>query len=255
MSAAGVIYSSEVMHRRLFPVRYRFVYRVFSLLLDVDRIDELAGQSAWFSHNRWNVFSFHDADHTGRPDVSPREWVDAVLRDTGLDPCGGRVRLLCFPRLLGYVFNPLSIWFCEDREHRLELVICEVRNTFGERHCYLLSGSFDRPLDWPVRARRPKAFHVSPFIGMDAEYHFRLSRPAETLRVLIHEHEDHALMLVAAQTGHARPFNSWNLFREFLRTPLMTYKVVAGIHWEALKIWSKGARFHPKPPAPKQEVM
>ncbi|MGF1547328.1 MAG: DUF1365 domain-containing protein [Thiotrichales bacterium] len=254
MNAAGVIYSSEIMHRRLFPVRYRFVYRIFSMLLDIDRIDELARHTAVFSRNRWNIFSFYDADHVGSGANSARGWIDTILRRAGHDPAAGRVRLLCFPRLLGYTFNPLSIWFCEDPLGRLQLVVCEVRNTFGERHCYLLSGSLDRPLGWPVRAHRSKSFHVSPFIGMSAEYRFRLSQPGATLQVLIREYQDERLMLVAAQTGHAKPFTSENLLRESLRVPLLTFKVMAGIHWEALKIWLKGARFHTKPPAPKQEV-
>ncbi len=254
MSEAARIYRCEVMHRRLFPVQYRFVYRVFSVLLDIDRIDEAARDSAIFSRNRFNLLSFYDADHTRDAAVSARDWANRLLTENGIDPNGGRVRLLCFPRVLGYAFNPLSIWYCEDRNGRLQAVICAVRNTFGERHCYLLGGWTDRPASWPVRAHRSKSFHVSPFIGMDAEYHFRLSRPDASLRIVIREYAGDRLMLVAVQSGEARTFSTRHLLLELLRTPLMTFKVIAGIHWEALKIWLRGAPFHRKPPAPLHEV-
>ena len=247
------LYRSEVMHRRLFPVRYRFVYRVYSVLLDVDRLDEAAAASRLFAHNRPNLLAFYDRDHGPRDGSPLRPWIDAVLADADIELEGGRVELLCFPRVLGYVFNPLSIWYCRHRDGSLRAVLCEVRNTFGESHAYLLHEQ-GRPMQWPVRDQHDKDFHVSPFIDMDARYHFRLGEPAERLQVMIHEYQEDALMLVAAQVGHRRPFTTGELLKATFAIPLMTFKVMALIHWQALKIWLKGARFHRKPAPPTQEV-
>ncbi len=247
------VYSARVMHRRLFSAAYRFRYRVFSLLLDIDALDRVAAGSRVFSHNRFNLLSLYDADHLPPGETSLRGWAERVLGEAGVDGGQLRIRLLCFPRVLGLVFNPLSLWYCEDANGRPVAVIAEVRNTFGERHCYLLrpqrSGS-----GWPLRDSHAKDFHVSPFIGMQARYDFSLCRPDERLRVVIREYQDDRLMLVATQTGERRPFTSAELLRQALRVPLQTLKVVAAIHWQALKIWLKGARFHRKPAPPIHEV-
>jgi hypothetical protein len=176
-----------------------------------------------------------------------------VLARFGIDLHGGRVELLCFPRVLGYGFNPLSIWYCRDAAGELRAVLCEVRNTFGEQHGYLLHED-GRVMDWPVRQSRSKRFHVSPFIGMNADYHFRLSEPADTVQVMIREYQDGDLMLAAAQVGAARPFTTRTLVRALAGLPLMTVKVMFLIHWQALKIWLKGAPFFRKPLPPTQEV-
>ncbi len=251
--AAASIYVGEVMHQRLFPVRYRFVYPVFSLLLDIDRLDEAARASRLFSLNRFNVSSFYAADHGPRDGSPLRPWVEHQLKRAGITLAGGRIRLLCFPRLLGYVFNPLSLWYCEHADGTLRAVICQVRNTFGEQHCYLIHGQ-GQPMRWPVDQQRDKCFHVSPFIGMQARYRFRLFKPEKRLRVLIRESEEDRLMLYATQTGERREFSTGNLLAALLRTPLLTFKVMAAIHWQALKIWLRGARFHPKPTPPQQEL-
>ena len=247
------LYRSEVMHRRLFPVRYRFAYRVYSLLLDIDRLDEAAAGSRVFGHNRPNLFAFYDRDHGPRDGSALRPWIDALLSRAGIELAGGRVELLCFPRVLGYVFNPLSIWYCHHRDGSLRAVLCEVSNTFGESHAYLLH-DHGRPMQWPVRDQHDKDFHVSPFIGMDARYHFRLGEPGEQLQVMIREFQDDALMLAAAQVGHRRPFTTGELLKAALAIPFMTFKVMALIHWQALKIWLKGARFYRKPAPPTEEV-
>lgn len=250
---AASLYQAEVMHQRFFKAAYRFRYRVFSLLLDIDRIDE-AATSAWlFSRNRFNLLSFHDRDHLPDGASDLRGWAERVLSEGGVDGRGLRIRLLCFPRMLGWVFNPLSLWYCETPEGRAVAVIAEVRNTFGERHCYLLQPN-EAGADWPVRQRHAKEFHVSPFIGMDAAYEFRLSRPDDSLRVIIREFQDNRLMLVATQTGQRRPFRSSALLAQVLRVPFQTLKVLIAIHWHALKIWRQGAHFHRKPAPPLEEV-
>jgi DUF1365 family protein len=241
------------MHRRLFPVRYRFAYRVFHLLLDVDRLDEAAAQTAVFSHNRFSLLSFHDADHGARDGTPLRPWLDGVLARFGIDLAGGPVHLLCFPRVLGYVFNPLAVWYCRHRDGSLRAVLLEVSNTFGERHGYLLHED-GAALQWPLRQSRAKCFHVSPFVGMEADYHFRLGEPGERLEIGIREHQGGQLMLVAAQVAAAQPFSTQHLLRAVAAIPLLTLKVMAMIHWQALKIWLRGATYFPKPPPPREEV-
>ena len=249
----AALYRAEVMHQRFFSATYRFRYRVFSLLLDIDAIDRAAAASRLFSRNRFNLLSFYDRDHLPEGARDLRSWAGQVLADGGLDASGLKIRLLCFPRVLGWVFNPLSLWYCERPDGSPVAVIAEVRNTFGERHCYLLKPQ-EGQAGWPLRQRHAKDFHVSPFIGMRAAYDFRLSRPDERLRVVIREFDDDRLMLVATQTGERRPFRSAELLREVLRVPFQTMKVLSAIHWQALKIWLQGARFHRKPAPPLEEV-
>ncbi len=249
----AVLYSARVMHRRLRPSPYRFVYRVFSLLLDIDRLPQAEALSSIFSVNRFNLLSFYERDHVPVAEMRLREWADQVLKRQGIDAAGVRIKLLCFPRILGFVFNPLSIWYCEDPAGRPRGVICEVRNTFGERHYYVLMPETGKS-DWPVRQSHAKDFHVSPFIGMQAIYHFRLSRPAKRFSVLIRELESNRLLLVASQTGEALPFNTRNLILQLLRVPLQTLKVVRAIHWQALKIWLRGTSFHSKPAPPAKDI-
>lgn len=250
---SACVYRSRVMHRRLIDTAYRFRYRVFSLLLDIDEIDGAAASTWVFSRNRFNLLSFYDRDHLP-PDASDlRGWAEGVLHGGGIDGSRLRIRLLCFPRVLGLVFNPLSLWYCETPEGRPVAVIAEVRNTFGERHCYLLTPRAGET-EWPLRAGHDKDFHVSPFIDMQARYDFRLARPQQQLRVLIREFAGDRLLLVATQNGERRPFRSTVLLGELLRVPLQTVKVIAAIHWQALKIWLAGVRFHRKPEPPCNEV-
>jgi DUF1365 family protein len=252
-SAPACIYSAEVMHRRFFDSQYRFRYRVFSLLLDIDALDRVAAGSALFSHNRFNLLSFHDEDHLPPGETSLRGWAERTLARAGLESAELKIRLLCFPRILGWGFNPLSLWFCETADGRPVAVIAEVRNTFGERHCYLLRTSAQAP-HWPVRDSHAKEFHVSPFIGMQARYDFHLARPDARLRIAIREYRDDRLMLIATQTGERRAFDTKELARQVLRVPFQTLKVVAAIHWQALKLWLRGEHFHRKPAPPMEEV-
>lgn len=247
------IYTGSVMHRRVAPLHYRFSYPVFSLLLDIDRLDRLASRSRLFSHNRFNLFAFHDRDHGPRDGSPLRPWLDDLLRAQDIELDGGPVRLLSFPRLLGYVFNPLSVWYCWHRDGELRAVLCEVSNTFGERHGYLLHAA-GGALGWPVRATRAKCFHVSPFLPMGLEYRFRLSQPGARLGIAIHCLQGGTLKLAAVQTARARPFSDLNLLRSFLRMPLLTFKVIVMIHWQALKLWLRGAPLFHKPAPPSKEV-
>jgi len=250
------LYRGRVMHRRRAGQRYRFVYRVFSVLVDIDRLDEAAGDQRLFAHNRFNLVSVHDVDH-GPKDGSPlRPWIDARLAEAGIHVKGGTVQLLAYPRVLGFVFNPLSLWFCHHRDGTLRAVLCEVRNTFGDWHGYLLHDT-GRPMRSPVRGRATKCFHVSPFLPLTGGYRFSITRPSEHYRIAIAyldgEH-DPVPALVAVQWGERAPVTDATLVGCTLAMPLMTLKVVAAIHWQALRIWLRGGRFHSRPDPPSTEI-
>lgn len=249
-NVAGALYPARVMHRRRIAPQYRFVYRLFYLLLDIDRLDELARQLRGFSHNRFNLVSLHDRDYgDGR---GLRVWAEGLLREHGLE-AGGRIRLLTLPRLLGYAFNPISLWYCEDRAGRLQAVIAEVRNTFGEKHSYLLASAPGYGA-YEGLAVKEKCFHVSPFLDRAGCYRFALSAPGERLRVAIHEERDGAPVLDATLAAERRELTAVQLLFQVLRMPWMTLKVMWGIHWEALKLWLRGAGYRPKPPQLPRDV-
>lgn len=247
MSGGSAIYRGEVVHERRRPKRYRLRHGVFSLLLDLDELPALDRRLRIFGHNRAAPVSFHDRDHgpaTGEP---LRPWAEARMRDAGLDPDGGPIRLLCYPRILGFAFNPLSVFFCHRRDGGLAAILYEVRNTFGERHTYVI------PVQGPrravIRQSCRKAFHVSPFIGMDAEYRFRILPPGESVAIVIREEDRDGLLLAASFRGDRVPLTGRSLAGCLAAFPLMTLKVVAAIHWHALRLWLKGVRVVPHVPA------
>jgi hypothetical protein len=251
MSQAPVLYACEVMHRRYRPVEYRFVYRTFSLLIDIDDLQGLDRASPLLSVNRFNLLSLHAADHLPPGETDMRAWIDGVLASHGIESAGVRVRLLCMPRVLGWGFDPLSIWYCESPEGEPVATVCEVHNTFGERHCYLLRPSDAR---WPLNDSRTKVFHVSPFIPVSGRYAFALSRPGRRLHVAIQLKDGEGALMSATQSGQSRPFTTMGLLAQFVRVPFQTAKVLGGIHWHALKIWLRGVPFHRKPEPPREEI-
>lgn len=248
--AAVTLYPGEVMHARLKPFGHRFVYNVFSMLIDIDRISE-AGRASWFfSTNGPNLASFHEADHVAESGETVRAYVNRMLAEAGVDSEGTRVLLLCYPRIFGYTFNPIAVYFIYAADGELTALIYAVHNTFGERHAYvanLLEGELGPA---GVRQERTKIFHVSPFIDMGARYHFRILPPGKVVRLRIHETENGEPLLSATFVGEARQLASRTLLACLLKFPLMTWKIMAGIHWEALKLWLKGATFHKSPPPP-----
>lgn len=250
----AALYRGRVMHARLIPFRHRFVYRVFTMLLDLDALPELARRSRVFRHNRFGLLSFHDRDHGPRDGRPLRPWVEAAMARAGVEPDGGPIRVLCFPRLWGYVFNPLTIYFVHAAgDGRLRGVLYEVKNTFGDQHGYAVKVDGD-PAAGPVIHRRDKGFYVSPFIGMASTYRFRLAVPDERLSVMIRQTVPEGELLVATLTGERRPFTDASLLRAVAAHPLMTAKVIAAIHWEALRLWLKGATFHRRAPPPAHDV-
>lgn len=248
--AAGVLYTGEVMHARLKPFGHRFVYRVFSLLVDIDRLGELAAMTPLLAVNRRGLTSFLESDHVERDSETIRGFVDRLLAEAGIAQPAARVLLLAYPRILGYVFNPISVYFAYATDGALVAMIYAVRNTFGQRHTYVapvLPGDVGPA---GVRQSRTKIFHVSPFMDMGTQYNFRMLPPGRTVRMRIHETEGGEPLLAATFVGDATPLSTPRLASCLARFPLMTFKIVAGIHWEALKLWLKGARFRRSPPAP-----
>ena len=249
--AAGVLYPGDVMHARLKPFGHRFVYRVFSLLIDLDRLAELDRMSALFSVNKGNLASFHESDHVERAGETVRAFADRLLAGAGFGEPAARILLLAYPRIFGYVFNPISVYFAYDANARLVALIYSVRNTFGERHSYVSPLQPGELSEAGVRQERTKIFHVSPFIDMGTRYHFRVLPPGKVVRLRIYETEQGVPLLAATFVGEARTLGNGSLAACLLKFPFMTWKITVGIHWEALKLRLKGARFHRSPAPPK----
>lgn len=240
------LYKGEVMHIRLRPFTHQFRYRVFSLLLDIDRMEQTLRPLRLMSLDRFNLLSFRQRDHGARDGSALRPWVDEMLARAGR-PKAHRVMLLSFPRILGYAFNPLSVYFCEGAEGRLESVIYEVKNTFGDQHPYVLAAPADR--DGAHRHAEAKDFYVSPFLTIGQTYAFTLRPPVERLSLKIRQHDADGRpeepWLIATQNGRRVGLSDRNLLRLWLGHPLMTFKVFAAIHWQALILAIKGAAFKP----------
>jgi uncharacterized protein len=246
---AAALYFGRVMHARLKPIGHRFTYRVMNLLIDLDRLDAASRQSRLFAVNRAALYSFHEADHGERDGSSLRLYAQRCAAGLGIDLTGGRVLLLCYPRLLGYTFNPLSVYFCYRADGTLALLIYEVRNTFGEIHTYALAVLPGDVGEAGVRQAEDKTFYVSPFIEMTLRYHFRVTPPAEQLKLRILATDRDGPLLAATFHGKRRDLTTAALLRSVVALPLVTFKVVAAIHWEALRLWVKGVRLVPRPVA------
>jgi len=247
--AAAALYFGKVMHARLKPMGHRFNYRVMSLLIDLDRLDAADRQSPLFGVNRAALYSFHEADHGERDGSSLRSYAQRRAAERGVDLAGGRVLLLCYPRLLGYAFNPLSVYFCYRSGGELALLIYEVRNTFGEIHPYVLAVKPGEASAAGVRQEQEKLFHVSPFIEMAMRYHFRVSPPGECVKLRILETDREGPLLAATFSGRRRGLTSAALLQSFFALPFVSLKIVAAIHWQALRLWLKGARLVSRPDA------
>ena len=249
---ASALYAGHVMHQRVRPRRHRLDYRLFMLLLDLDEIDALSGRLRLFSRNRHNLFSFRDRDYGAGNAVPLRVQVERHLWGAGLAIEGGPIRLLTMPRVLGFAFNPISVYFCYRRDETLTAILYEVNNTFGQRHSYLLP--VDGTAGAPIRQTIAKAFHVSPFMGMDMDYAFRVVPPAERMSLTITGSNDDGPLITAALTATRRPLSDAALLRVFATHPLLTFKVVGGILWEAVKLWIKGVPVQHRPAPPDRPV-
>lgn len=246
------LYVGKVTHRRKNPMRHNLRYRTYSLLFDIDEVDELASTTRFLSHNRWNLYSICDRDFGPRDGSPLRPWIDGLLDAAGIDLEGGSVQVNAFPRLLGYTFNPLTIWFCHHADGSLRAVLYEIHNTFGQSHGHLVP--IDPTSSSPHRHGFAKELHVSPFFDRNGSYSFLLRPPRERFSVSIDYEVAGESMLTATMTGQHRPISSTSLLRAFFGHPLLTMKVTFGIHWHALRLWAKGARYRPVPPQPATDV-
>ncbi|MEO3473683.1 DUF1365 family protein [Roseomonas sp. CAU 1739] len=250
--SASALYLGAVVHARLRPVRHRLRYRMLNILLDLDEVAALGRRLVLFGHNRGALFSFHDADHGDGSATPLRAQIEALLRRAGLDPAGGRIRVLCMPRVLGMVFNPITVYFCHGADGALQAMLYEVNNTFGQRHSYLIPVTGD--VRGALRQRCDKRFYVSPFMEMGLTYNFRVTLPDEALSLGIDVHDATGPLLFAAFAGRRRPLTDARLLAAFLSHPLLAARVLGGIHWEALKLWWKGMRPRPRPAPPAEPV-
>ena len=232
------IYNGVVTHKRFKPVKHFLKYKTFSFFIDLDEIEKLDKDNIIFSFNRFNVFSFYNKDHGDRDGKSLKVWVIDNLRKFNINEKINKIKLLCYPRIFGYVFNPLSIFYCyQDGE--LKVVFYEVKNTFNEQHTYIFKVKDSNIVTQTCK----KKFYVSPFMNMDTYYSFRLLNPNEKLSVSIKQTDKKDTILTAVQTGERKDFNLKQLVINFFRYPLMTIKIISAIHFEALLLWKKGAKY------------
>ncbi|HSZ96600.1 MAG TPA: DUF1365 domain-containing protein [Bradyrhizobium sp.] len=244
---AAALYVGDVMHARLKPVGHRFSYRVMSLLIDLDRLEVADRQTRLFGVNRRALYSFHEADHGDRDGSSLRLYAQRCAAEHGIDLTGGRVLLLCYPRLFGYTFNPLSVYYCYRADGQPALLIYEVRNTFGDIHAYVLPVTRGDISPAGIRQTQDKRFYVSPFVEMAMRYHFRVMLPQDRVKLRILETNSEGPLLSATFNGQRRILTTRELLRSFFSLPLVTLKIIAAIHWEALRLWLKGVRPVPRP--------
>lgn len=232
----NAIYTGHVAHVR--PGKHRLRYPVFMLALDLDAPP--AGLKL-LRHNRGALFSFFDRDHAGRRDAPLKPQIETKLREAGILWDGGRIVLLSMPRLFNYVFNPLSVYFCYRHDGTVAALVHEVSNTFGESHFYVLPPRIEA--NGNIQQNCDKGFFVSPFLESDLTYEFSITPPGQRVAVAMIVRRGEEVALTASFAGVRRDLDDAQLLRAWLGNPLMTFKVIAGIHWEALRMWLKGVRF------------
>ncbi len=233
------IYNGTVIHKRFKPKEHFFKYQVFSLLIDLSELDILDKKISFFSYNRFNLISFFDKDHGDRNGTSLIGWVKKNLQENKIINENIKIKLLCYPRIFGYVFNPLSVFYVYDYNDNLVSILYEVKNTFGEQHTYIFKVENDNLLQHNCE----KKFHVSPFIEMNCNYFFRILKPAEKISIIIDQYQLNEKILYASQDGKRVDFTSLELIKSYLKHPLMTFKIISAIHFEAFKLWAKGIKF------------
>ena len=230
------IYNGEINHTRFKPVKHFLNYKTFSLLIDLDEIEQLDKSISIFSHNKFNIFSFYNKDHGDRDGSCLKKWVISNLKKYKIEGNISKIKILCYPRIFGYVFNPLSIFYCYENE-KLKSIFYEVKNTFNEQHTYI----FKIKDGEEIKQKCKKKFYVSPFMDMETFYNFKLINPNQRLSVMIKQTDAEGTVLTATQTGDKKEFNFKQLLINFFRYPLMTLKIISSIHFEALLLWKKGA--------------
>lgn len=252
------LYPGVVVHRRRGEVNHDLRTRVVMALFDLDELPVLDERVRGFGVDRAAPVAFRASDHGHADGSSLRTWLHEVTSAAGVSDVSGRAQVMCMPRVLGYGFDPISVWFCHDRVGRLSALVHEVRNTFGQRHAYVVAdplsgralsgddGHDRRPAD-VLRHRVDKAFHVSPFFDVDGDYDFTVTVPGDRAAIAITHNAGDGHTLTASFTGHRRPFTTRTLWRSMVRHPGLTQRVMASIHIEAARLWRKGATYRPVP--------
>ena len=230
------IYNGTVKHQRFKPIKHSLNYKTFSLLIDLDEIENLTKNISIFSLNKFNIFSFYNIDHGERDGSSIKDWVIRNIKKFNISNNITKVKLLCYPRIFGYVFNPLSVFYCYEN-NRLKAIFYEVKNTSNEQHTYIFKIKNDEKIEQKCK----KKFYVSPFMDMETYYNFKLLSPKEKLSIFIKQTDGEETVLTATQTGDKKEFSSKQLLFNFFRYPLMTIKIISSIHYEAFFLWKKGA--------------
>ena len=245
----SAIYEGITTHVRHQPFEHRLQYGLFSLLIDLDELHELA-LMRFFSHNRMNLISFFDKDHGARDGGDLRMWIASELRRFGFDEPPGRIRLLCLPRIVGYEFNPLTLWFIDDTAGEPRWILYEIHNTFGEAHSHLAEVDGDEHHRHGFR----KEFYVSPFFDVEGRYRVRITQPGQRLSVAITYEVADEKVFTATLVGRRLPLSPKTLLSSTIRYPLITFKIMGAIHWEAAKLWYKGAKYRKRPAMPAEPV-
>ena len=259
-SHAAELCVGRVVHKRLRPVVHPFSYSVFFLRMDVARFNEIGNR--WLSRDRFNLLSVATSDYGPRDGSNLETWARGLLATMDIQTANGAIVLQAFPRVLGYVFNPISVWYCFDREGRLRAAICEVNNTFGERHNYIVAHSDERPIEPGDWLTAKKVFHVSPFCEVKGHYRFRFEQTGERAFAQIDFYDaaetvppdENDKLIVTTIHGKPGALTAANSINAFFTHPLMTFGVVGRIHWQALKLWLKRVKFIRKPQPPATET-
>lgn len=238
MTGTSALYVGDVVHVRHRPRQHRLRYGVFTLLLDLDELPVLDRTLSLFSYNRFGAFSFNDADHGSGTPGTLKAWIGERLDDAGIQAENLSVAVLCYPRVLGYGFNPLTVYFCRDGDGTLLAMLYEVCNTFRERHTYVVPVA--NPEHRTIRHECDKAMYVSPFMPMECRYRFRIAPPQDDVLIAIDEHDAKGSLLFASFNGKRKPLTSAALWKMLALYPLMTLKIMGGIHLEAFRLWKKG---------------
>ena len=236
----SAIYNGKVIHKRFKPKVHYFKYKVFSLLIDLSELEILDKKVNFFSYNKFNLISFYEKDHGDRDGSSLTSWVKKNLEKYNIQVKNIKIKILCYPRIFGFVFNPLSVFYIYNLEDQLISILYEVKNTFGEQHTYIFKVTKDANL---VQNNCSKKFHVSPFIEMNCNYFFRLLKPGNKISVIIDQYDNEDQILYASQDGTRSDFNTQHLIKSYLKHPIMTFKIILAIHFEAFKLWAKGIKF------------
>jgi len=246
-----ILYTGHVSHIRHVPFRNRFKYAIWMLCIDLDRIGEVSACSKTFAHNRFGLTALYDKDHGFRDGSALRGYVEAALAQAGLAEYGATIRFIAMPRILGHGFNPISFYFCYDAQGRLGAVLHQVKSTFGDQVGYVMPVAAQSAV---IHQSAPKSMHVSPFFDMQGGYRFALTPPGEKFAVSI-QYGAEVKRLTATMVLHARPFSDSALARLLLQMPFTSLKVITAIHWQALKLFFRGAKFHSEPNPPHAPII